>query len=124
MRSAGRRERGELANEVLAALSAADAPLTPAEVLAELGDGLAYTTVMTTLARLHDKGAVTRARSGRAFAYAPADAAMVTARRMRAVLESGADAADREVVLARFVDELDPAEVPVLSRLLSEAERR
>jgi predicted transcriptional regulator len=117
-RTVGRRERGELANEVLAALAAADAPLTPAQVLAELGDDLAYTTVMTTLARLHEKGVVTRERLGRAFAYAPADTATVTARRMRQILDTGED---REVVLARFLDELGPDERPVLARLLRDA---
>lgn len=117
----GRRERGELGNEVLAALAAADTPLTPAQVLAELGTDLAYTTVMTTLARLHEKGVVTRERAGRAFAYALADTAAVTARRMRDVLDSGED---REVVLARFLDALGPDEVPVLARLLRDAGRR
>jgi predicted transcriptional regulator len=115
-----RRERGELANEVLAALAAAEAPLTPAQVLADLGGDLAYTTVMTTLARLHEKGAVTRERAGRAYAYAPLDGASVTARRMRQVLDS---ADDREVVLARFLDELGPDERPVLARLLRDAGR-
>jgi predicted transcriptional regulator len=116
-----RRERGELANEVLAALAAADGPLTPAQVLADLGSDLAYTTVMTTLARLHEKGIVTRERAGRAYAYAPADSASVTARHMRQVLDSGAD---REVVLARFLDELGPDERPVLARLLRDAGRK
>jgi predicted transcriptional regulator len=120
-RSAGRRERGALANEVLATLAAADLPLTPAQVLAELDDDLAYTTVMTTLSRLHEKGVVTRERVGRAFAYKPADTATVTARRMRQVLDSGED---REVVLARFLDELGPDERPVLARLLRDASMR
>jgi predicted transcriptional regulator len=116
-----RRERGGLENEVLAALAAADAPLTPAEVLADLGSDLAYTTVMTTLGRLFEKGAVTRERTGRAYAYALADGASVTARRMRQVLDSSAD---REVVLARFLDELGPDERPVLARLLRDAGRK
>ena len=116
-----RRERGELAGEVLACLAAGDGPMTPSDVLADLGGGLAYTTVMTTLVRLHEKGAVTRERVGRAFAYAPADTAALTARRMRDVLETGED---REVVLARFLDELSPGDVPVLVRLLREAEGR
>lgn len=118
---AGRRERGELANEVLAALAAANHPLRPAEVLAEVGGDLAYTTVMTTLARLHEKGAVTRERSGRAFAYAPADTAVVTARRMRELLET---VDDHEVVLARFLDQLDPDDVPMLAKLLRDPGRR
>lgn len=117
----GRRERGELANEVLASLAAAATPLTPAQVLDDLGGDLAYTTVMTTLARLHEKGAVTRERAGRAYAYAPADTATVTARRMRQVLDSSED---RVVVLARFLDQLGPDEVPLLARLLRDAEQR
>ena len=49
---------------MLACLAAAGRPLAPAEVLAELGGGLAYTTVMTTLSRLHAKGAVSREPAG------------------------------------------------------------
>lgn len=114
---AQRRERGELANEVLAVLAAGD-PLTPAEVLERLDRELAYTTVMTTLARLYERGAVTRERSGRAYAYTCADPAAATARQMRRMLDTEGD---REVALARFLDELDPADVPVLERLLREA---
>lgn len=115
-----RRERGDLENEVLAALVTAGRPATPGEVLQLLERPLAYTTVMTTLSRLHEKGAVTRERAGRAYAYVTADSATVTARRMRRVLDGGED---RTVVLARFLDELDPRDVPVLQRLLAEAEQ-
>jgi predicted transcriptional regulator len=114
-----RRERGDLENEVLAALAAAGRPLTPGEVLAALDRDLAYTTVMTTLSRLHAKDAVTRERTGRAYAYAPADTATAAARRMRRLLDGGED---RTVVLARFLDELEPGDVPVLQRLLAQAE--
>ena len=121
MSDAARRDRGDLENEVLAALAAAGRPLTPGEVLAALERDLAYTTVMTTLTRLYGKDVVTRARSGRAYAYAPADTATAAARRMRRLLDSGQDHA---VVLARFLDELDPDDVPVLQRLLADAEDR
>ncbi|MCW2675953.1 MAG: CopY family transcriptional regulator [Modestobacter sp.] len=114
-----RRERGDLENEVLATLAAAKRPLTPREVLAQLERELACTTVMTTLARLHAKDAVTRQRVGRAYAYAYADGATVAARRMRRVLDGGDD---RTVVLARFLGEREPGDVPVLQRLLAEAE--
>jgi predicted transcriptional regulator len=117
--TAGRRDRGQLENEVLAALAAASGPLTPAQVLAELGMDLAYTTIMTTLARLYTKGAVSRERVGRAYAYVLADSATVAARRMLQVLDNGQD---RAVVLARFLDELDPADVPVLQRLLARSQ--
>jgi predicted transcriptional regulator len=114
-----RRDRGDLENEVLAALAAADGPLTPGEVLARLERELAYTTVMTTLTRLHAKDAVTRERAGRAYAYAPTDTATSAARRMRRLLDGRAD---RSTVLARFLDELDPADVPLLQQLLAETE--
>jgi predicted transcriptional regulator len=114
-----RRERGDLENEVLATLATAGRPLTPGEVLAALDRDLAYTTVMTTLSRLHAKDAVTRQRAGRAYAYAPADTATAAARRMRRLLDGRED---RTAVLARFLDELDPGDVPVLQQLLAQAE--
>jgi predicted transcriptional regulator len=114
-----RRERGDLENEVLAALATAGRPLTPGEVLAALDRDLAYTTVMTTLSRLFAKDAVTRERAGRAYAYAPADTATAAARRMRRLLDGRED---RTAVLARFLDELGPDDVPVLRELLAEAE--
>jgi predicted transcriptional regulator len=111
-----RRPAGSLEQEVLAALAAADRPMTPAEVLEDLGRDLAYTTVLTTLTRLYDKGALTRQRQGRAYAYTlAADTATLTARRMRRLLASDTD---RATVLSRFVAELSPAEEQLLEQLL------
>jgi predicted transcriptional regulator len=112
--------RGALEQRVLAALGAVGRPMTAGEVLAEIGGGLAYTTVMTTLSRLHAKGALTRRMVGRAYAYSlngdPARIdATVTARRMRRLLEGGGD---RAGVLARFVADLSPEDEQVLAQLL------
>jgi predicted transcriptional regulator len=113
-----RRPVGALENEVLAALAVADRPLTPAQVLGELDADLAYTTVLTTLSRLHAKGLLSRERAGRAYAYTVvSDTATLTARRMRRLLDQDAD---RASVLARFVAELDPAEERLLTELLTE----
>lgn len=113
-----RRPAGALEAEILATLWAADEPLTPADVQAEIGGGLAYTTVMTALTRLHDKGTVARARTGRAYSYTPIlDQSGVTAARMRELLESGDD---REAVLARFVGSLSAEEERLLGELLGE----
>lgn len=55
---------------------------------------------MTALTRLHDKGAVTRQRSGRGYAYQwAADTSTLTARRMRTLLDRDED---RESVLSRL----------------------
>lgn len=112
----GRRDPGGLEKEVVAALVAAGRPLTPSEVQIELGGDLAYTTVMTSLARLAEKGVLERERAGRAYAYRPiGDSTMITARRMRRLLDSGGDPAG---VLANFVAELAPEEGQLLAALL------
>ena len=114
-----RRPAGGLEAEVLAALWAIGRPLTPREVQRELGGELAYTTVMTTLTRLHDKGAVDRRRSGRAYAYtAVLDQAGIAASRMREMLDDGQD---RRAVLAHFVDSLSAQDERLLSELLRDA---
>ena len=113
-----RRAAGELESAALTVLQAAGSALTPGEVLDRLGGGLAYTTVVTILSRLHTKGVLTRLRSGRAYSYAPvADEPGLAARRMRGVLDAEAD---REAVLARFVSELSPADEELLRRMLSD----
>jgi predicted transcriptional regulator len=107
---------------VLAALWAGTGPLTARQVREQLPGDLAYTTVLTILSRLYDKGMLVRHREGRGYAYAPArDEASHTARRMRSLLEGGSD---REAVLARFVSELSAQDEHVLHQLLSEHSTR
>jgi predicted transcriptional regulator len=121
--TANGRRRGALEQEVLTCLAAAGRPLTVAQVLAELGGDLAYTTVLTALSRLHAKGALRREPSGRAFAYSlPEDpdavGASLTARRMSRLLDAGAD---RAGVLARFVADLSAEDERLLAELLTDA---
>jgi predicted transcriptional regulator len=104
--------------EVLAALWAADSPLTTGEVADALGGGLAYNTVQTILARLYAKGAVQRETLGRAHAYTPVlDEAGLAANRMQAMLDKGGDHA---AVLARFLGALSPEDEATLAQLLGE----
>ena len=113
-----RRAAGELEAAALAVLQASSSALTPSEVLDRLGGGLAYTTIVTILSRLHAKGVLTRLRSGRAYSYAPvADEPGLAARRMRGVLDAEAD---REAVLARFVSQLSPEDEDLLRRVLTD----
>jgi len=111
-----RRPAGGLESEVLAALWAADRPLTPGEVSDAVGGELAYTTVQTILTRLHRKGAVVREQAGLAHAYRPViDDAGLAAQRMRAMLDRGGDHA---AVLTRFVGTLTPDDEATLAKLL------
>ena len=103
-----RRPHGGLEREILTCLAAAAHPMTPAQVLSHLGDGLAYTTVMTDLGRLHHKHPLGRQPCGRGYAYTlPVGGphASATAHQMMRLLKGGPDPAG---VLTRFVAELRP----------------
>lgn len=110
-----RRARGELEGEVLAALWAAGGPV-PATVVQEQVPDAAYTTVLTILTRLCDKGRVTRRREGRGHVYAPVDdQAGHAVAGMHSLLDGGGD---RAAVLARFVSELSAEDERLLEQLL------
>jgi predicted transcriptional regulator len=112
----GRRAAGELEAVVLAVLQAAQSPLSPGEVREKVGGGLAYTTVVTIMSRLHDKGVLARQKSGRAYLYEPvADEPGLAARRMARMLDGEPD---REAVLARFVSGLSSSDEELLRRML------
>jgi predicted transcriptional regulator len=61
-----RRAPGRLEAEVLRTLMLAAEPMTAAEVRSALDNRLAYTTVLTVLSRLADKGLAIKQRRGRA----------------------------------------------------------
>lgn len=100
---------GSLETQVMEALWAADHPLTVREALdalnADRTPPLAYTTVLTVMSRLADKGALARTPRSRGHQYAPAvaDEAALAVRDVIAAYGSAA--------LSRFVDQAsaDPA---------------
>lgn len=111
-----RRSMGALEHEVLSQLWIMDEAATPAEVLDALDTDLAYTTIMTILSRLWQKGLVTRERRGRAYAYAPSvTEADLTAQRMQAALNA---ASDRKAALTGFARSLSAREARALRALL------
>lgn len=114
------RGRGDLEQQVFATLVAGERPMTTGEVREALADGLAYTTVMTVLARMHAKGRVTRERSGRSYAYtAVDDEAELAALQINRLLDAHGD---RAAVLTRFAGELSDDESRLLRSVLDEDE--
>jgi predicted transcriptional regulator len=91
------------------------------EVLNQLDGGLAYTTVMTVMNRLFEKGLLRRRREGRAWSYRPAMSREAYAASTMA--EALAVAEDRTAALLHFIADLDPAEANALRRLLDATER-
>ena len=98
-------------------------PLTVRQLLGRLNRGrrdpLAYTTVMTVMNRLAEKGALHRKRRGRGYSYEPTapDAAGLA---VQSVVREFGDAA-----VAQFVDQAreDPKLLRRLERLLEEEDR-
>lgn len=120
MSATGRRRPGQLEEQVVTVLSASSRPLTPSEVrdLLDPAGALSYSTVVTTLTRLYEKGALTRVRDGRAFRYgAVSNAAGLVADRMTRLL---AGVPDRTSVLRRFVSTLDSHDERILRDLLAD----
>jgi predicted transcriptional regulator len=111
-----RRPVGGLEEEVMQYLWAADVESTPAEVHKVVCPELAYTTVMTVLTRLYEKGQLERGRRGRAYTYRPVRTeAEYRASSMQTALS---DAQDRSAVLSSFVESLDGSDLSVLRKLL------
>ena len=123
-RRAERLQRGELEALVMDVLWDQDGWLTPGDVheITERHHPLAYTTVMTILVRLWNKGMVDRRQRGRAFAYHPiATRDEWAALRMREFLSS---AGDRAAALSHFVSTMNPKELSALRRVLDRRRRR
>lgn len=115
---AGRRPLGSLEAEILEVLWQSDHALTPADVLERLDAELAYTTVMTVLGRLWQKGLAQRSKVGRAFCYsATMTEADFSADRMRNALDSSHDAL---ATMSQFLDRLDVDQQQQLRALLEE----
>jgi predicted transcriptional regulator len=116
------RKLGDLEALVMEQLWASTEPLAVRQVLEALPDGRnrAYTTVMTVMDNLFQKGFVVRERSGRAYVYrASQSRAEHTAEVMEDALTRGGD---RGAALMHFVDQLTPDEAAQLRSLLGDRE--
>ena len=111
-----RRASGELEAAILRALWDAGAPLTPTQLQAQAGTGLAYNTVHTVLTRMCDKGLLRHTKTGNRAGYLPVHGpADYYANRLHAVLNATRDHA---ALLHRFVAQLNPEDEATLQALL------
>jgi predicted transcriptional regulator len=111
---------GRLETAVMEVVWAAERPVAVREVIDRVNGGraepLAYTTVMTVMSRLAEKGVLARRREGRGYVYEATakDAAGIA---VRSVLAEHGDAA-----MAQFVEQAraDPELLRRLQRLVDE----
>lgn len=113
---------GHLEYEVMTALWAS-APSNVPTVLSRINEQrapdppLAYTTVMTVLARLHEKGVLARVHRGRGYDYTPRfDEAALVQHLSRQEVDELLDRYG-DVALAQFAAEVERADPKLLSRL-------
>lgn len=93
------------------------------EVLAELSKQreIAYTTVMTTVARLHEKGLLIRERDGRRYLYSPKlSREEFLESTARTVLEGAIDGHQAMAMLSEKVSEASAAELDKLEALIQQ----
>jgi len=109
---------GELEGAILGILWDAAEPLKPGDVLErlDLQPPVTYSTVLTILRRLWNKGVVQRERLGKAYVYQPVRSKDEEIAEM--MVDAFAGAADPDVALGLFVDRLSRRHANALERLL------
>lgn len=117
---------GELEKAVMEVLWR-QAPGTVRDVAQALAErDPAYTTIMTTLDRLHRKGLLAREKVGHAFRYWPTMDREAYDRQLVAGLLGGLPTASREALLSGFLDfaGTDDATLDALERLIAERKQQ
>lgn len=87
------------------------------EVHRVLGEELAYTTVMTTLDRLHRKGLLTRRQAGRAFVYSARLSREEFEKQVATDVIAGLLDGDAEPIVACIVDAVSEHDAELLDEL-------
>lgn len=116
---------GNLERRVMDHLWDASEPQTVREVHAavSLSRELAYTTVMTVLRRLADKGLAMQHRADRAHRYAAIYGRdELVAGLMMDVLDQVVDSGDRKAALVHFIERVGSDDLHALQRALAEVE--
>ncbi|AUX20891.1 uncharacterized protein SOCEGT47_013670 [Sorangium cellulosum] len=117
---------GELEEAVLSALWSSASPLSVREVLGRVQrrPALAYTTVLTVLDRLHEKGMVEREKQGKAFLYRARASKEAWLGEQAARMLTAERGPPSSAVLMAFLDSAERADPALVEHLSSLIERR
>ena len=113
------RSFGHLERDVMRVIWRATEPVTGHDIAAQLpaGRDIAYTTLITVVDRLRDKGLLSRFRDGRSFRYQAAVTEEEYAADLMAQALNASD--DRSKALLHFAGQLDPDEAAALRAALA-----
>ena len=117
---------GALEAQVMDAVWQAEGPVCVDDVrraLADSGKDAAYTTIMTTLSRLHSKGLLAREMKGKAYLYSPQVSRDALSTTVTKQVIDGLLSTFAEPAMSYFVEALgnaDPSKLDSLAQLIAE----
>ena len=93
--------------------------MSVSDVMNRLGSGDAYTTIMTVLSRLYEKGVLKRTKEGRSFVYSMKKAPLLKR------LKSKFMGTKPSEVFSYFLEEkIDPKELEKIERMIEEHKKK
>lgn len=114
-----KRSFGELETTILRLFMETQEPMSVNNVMKRLGGGDAYTTIMTVLSRLYEKGVLKRAKEGRSFVYSMKKAPLL--KRLKSKL-MGTKPSE---VFSYFLEErMDPKELEKIEGMIKEHKKK
>lgn len=114
-----KRSFGELETTILRLFMETQAEMSVSDVMKHLGSGDAYTTIMTVLSRLYEKGILKRSKEGRSFVYSMKKAPLL--KRLKSKL-MGTKPSE---VFSYFLEEkIDPEELKKIERMIQEHKKK
>ena len=112
---------GDLEEKIMKILWSCGTPMKPSEVKCQLDADYAYTTIMTVLTRLNEKGILDRNRKGKAYYYFPkSDKEKFIKPKLKGIFTNIIDTYG-QIAISQFVDVLEtlkPEDVEKLKKYL------
>ena len=114
-----KRSFGELETSILRLFVKEKRPLSVSDVMTKLGKRDAYTTIMTVLSRLFEKGALSRVKKGRSYLYSMKRSSLI--KRLKAKLMG---ARPTEIVSYFLEEEVELKEIEEIEKMIKEYKKR
>lgn len=116
-----KRSFGELETTILRLFMKEERPLSVKDVMKRLGGKNAYTTIMTVLSRLFEKGVLKRSKEGRSYLYSYSMKKSPLIKRLKEKLMG----APLPEVFSYFLEEkVDPSEIKEIEKMIKEYKKR
>ncbi len=114
-----KRSFGELETTILRLFVKEERPLSVNDVVSRLGGKSAYTTIMTVLSRLYEKGILKRSKEGRSYLYSMKKTSLL--KRLKSKL-MGARPSE---VFSYFLEEkIDPNELEAIEKMIKDYKKK